>query len=454
MAKQKAKKRHIANSDTDSENSYPVSQPTNPSSSSSSTSTKKPYVPRFLIIHSEKEGETISSLSPFVVHKTIMSIAGEPKSIKNLRSGDLLIQCAKESHEKNLLQMKTFCGLKCSVTPHSSLNTSKGIIRCPALSRVTSDDIKEGMVEQGVTDVRRITVRRDGETKLTNTYVLTFNSPNLPTVVKIGFMQVKVDVYIPNPLRCYHCQVFGHHENKCGRHAVCCNCGEPEHCAPSGVCDKPAKCVNCYGNHPANSKQCPQWEKEKKILKIKCENNLSFPDARKQYEQFYTGQTYASAVKPGTCNKSTQTENKTTQTDDSFDEYLKKQEKSQSEKTPKETTKGKQDKNTSSPRPGPALKPATLEMMKKEEERKKKEEKDRIKKQQKEERKQQWQKEQAQKEKEQTEKAKQAEKNPYSVFAEKDDEEVCMEEESVVFTDSSSSDHLPKGTLPRLPVTK
>ena len=29
-----------------------------------------------------------------------MSIAREPKSIKNLRSGDLLIQCAKESHEK------------------------------------------------------------------------------------------------------------------------------------------------------------------------------------------------------------------------------------------------------------------------------------------------------------------------------------------------------------------
>ena len=79
MAKQKAKKRHIANSDTDSENSYPASQPTKSSSSSSSTSTKKPYVPRFLIIHSEKEGETISSLSPFVEHKTIMSIAGELK---------------------------------------------------------------------------------------------------------------------------------------------------------------------------------------------------------------------------------------------------------------------------------------------------------------------------------------------------------------------------------------
>ena len=274
-----------------------------------------------------------------------MSLTGEPKSIKNLRSGDLLIQCAKEKHETTLLNLKNFCGLKCKVTPHSSLNISKGIVRCPALNRQTCEHILEFMGEQGVTDVRRISVFRDGAKKLTNTFVFTFNSPVLPSVVKIGFMQVKVDVYIPNPLRCYQCQVFGHHGNKCS----------------------------------ANSKQCPAWEKEKKILKIKCEQNISFPEARKQYEQFYDTRSYASAVKPGTCNKSTQTENKTTQTDDSFDEYLKKQEKPPSEKTPKETPKGKQDKNTSSPRPGPALKPATLEMIKKEEERKKKEEKDKLK---------------------------------------------------------------------------
>ena len=60
-------------------------------------------------------------------------------------------------------------------------------------------------------------------------------------------------------------------------------------------------------------------------------------------------------------------------------------------------------------------------------------------------------KEQAQKENEQAQKAKQAEKNPYSVFAEKDEEEV-MDADPVIFTAPSSSDHLPKGTLPRLPV--
>ena len=248
MAKKQAKKRHIANianSDTDSENSYPASQPTNPSSS---TRTKKPYVPRFLIIHSEKEDESISSLSPFLVHKTIMSLTGEPESIKNLRSGDLLIQCVKEKHETTLLNLKIFCGLKCKVTPHSSLNISKGIVRCPALNRQTCEHILEFMGEQGATDVRRISVFRDGAKKSTNTFVFTFNSPVLPSVVKIGFMQVKVDVYKPNPLRCYQCQVFGYHENKCGRQAICVNCSMPEHC-PVGQCQRPAKCVNCSGEH-------------------------------------------------------------------------------------------------------------------------------------------------------------------------------------------------------------
>ena len=91
-------------------------------------------------------------------------------------------------------------------------------------------------------------------------------------------------------------------------------------------------------------KQCPQWEKETKILKIKCENNISFPNACKQYELFYTGQTYASAVKPDTCNKSTQTDDKSTQTDDSFTEYIK-------QKATKKTQEDTQGKCNSSPHP-------------------------------------------------------------------------------------------------------
>ena len=92
-----------------------------------------------------------------------------------------------------------------------------------------------------------------------------------------------------------------------------------------------------------------------------------------------------------------------------------------------------------------------MEMIRKEE-KKKKEEKEKLKKQQKDERRKQYHKEKEQKEKEEAEKAILAQKNPFSVFK-KVDEEDGMDDDSVVFTYSSSSDHLPKGTLSRLPTT-
>ena len=47
-----------------------------------------------VLIHSEPE-EVISSLSPFIVKKTIMGMAEDPKSIKNPRSDGILVLCSK-----------------------------------------------------------------------------------------------------------------------------------------------------------------------------------------------------------------------------------------------------------------------------------------------------------------------------------------------------------------------
>ena len=74
---------------------------------------------------------------------------------------------------------------------HSSLNISKGTVRCPALNRQSCEHIMKFMGEKGVTDVRRISVFRNGVKKPTYTFVFTFNTPVLPSVVKIGFIQIK-----------------------------------------------------------------------------------------------------------------------------------------------------------------------------------------------------------------------------------------------------------------------
>ena len=77
---------------------------------------------------------------------------------------------------------------------------------------------------QGVKEIRNI--HRNGVLKRTNTNVLTFNTPILPKKMKGAYISVNVEVYVPNPLRCYNCQFFGHHESRCTRKKVCANCGQ------------------------------------------------------------------------------------------------------------------------------------------------------------------------------------------------------------------------------------
>ena len=67
------------------------------------------HFPRFLLIESIEENQNITSLSPFVIQKVILGIAGEPENIKKLyRSNQLFVEISKkiscrESPEENII---------------------------------------------------------------------------------------------------------------------------------------------------------------------------------------------------------------------------------------------------------------------------------------------------------------------------------------------------------------
>ena len=149
--------------------------------------------------------------------------------------------------------------------------------------------------------MKRFRIKKDGQLKDTNTFVFTFNTPNLPSAIKIAFLRVGVEVNIPNPLRCFSCQQYGHHEDKCKNHPVCANCGEPA-IHHETLCKSPAKCANCGESNNANSKESKIWHKEKEILRVKFTRSVSFPEARKMVESPtpIPGSSYASVIKPTT----------------------------------------------------------------------------------------------------------------------------------------------------------
>ena len=73
-----------------------------------------------------------------------------------------------------------------------------------------------------------------------------------------------VSQFIPNPVRCYKCQKFGHTKFNCRKNEVCTKCGQEDH-TDSQECKNEVKCINCQGKHASNNKDCPKWKEEKEI---------------------------------------------------------------------------------------------------------------------------------------------------------------------------------------------
>lgn len=109
---------------------------------------------------------------------------------------------------------------------------------------------------------------------------MTFDAPEPPQEIKIGYTISKVEKYIPNPLRCFNCQRYGHGKNQCSRKLVCGKCGENDPNHTELTCPNETNCSNCKQNHSAASRDCEVWKKE--ILKIKhTKKNLFFRSKKK-----------------------------------------------------------------------------------------------------------------------------------------------------------------------------
>ncbi|GFT74249.1 uncharacterized protein TNCV_5034591 [Trichonephila clavipes] len=103
---------------------------------------------RFLLI--SLPNKEMSNKSPFAIHKAILGIGGEPKSIKRLRSGDLLIETISDLQMKSFLLAKTFLNSPVNASPHKTLNSCRGVISEPDLLSTLESEILEGFSDQGV----------------------------------------------------------------------------------------------------------------------------------------------------------------------------------------------------------------------------------------------------------------------------------------------------------------
>ncbi|GFU45941.1 RNA-directed DNA polymerase from mobile element jockey [Trichonephila clavipes] len=182
---------------------------------------------RFLIL--SLPDNDMMKKSQFAIHKALIQVGGEPKSVKRLRSGDLIIEASSALQTKFFfLLAKSFLDSPLTLSPHKSLNTSRGVVSEPDLLSTPETEILDGFSDQGVIQ--------------------------LPSTIKAGYLNCKIRPYIPNPLRCFNCQSFGHSQTSCRGQLTCSRCASAGH--SSTECHLEPKCINNLQPHPSDSKVC------------------------------------------------------------------------------------------------------------------------------------------------------------------------------------------------------
>ncbi|GFV23511.1 uncharacterized protein TNCV_4782221 [Trichonephila clavipes] len=141
---------------------------------------------RYFII---KTPATFTSVSSFLIEKAFASSIGEVKSIRKMLSGDLFLEVFSSNQATALIKLQKLAHLDITVAPHSNLNFSRGVISPADFLNVSTEEIKENMKAQKVCDVRRITIRRDGQVLNTKHLILTFSTPDLPQTVKMAYIR-------------------------------------------------------------------------------------------------------------------------------------------------------------------------------------------------------------------------------------------------------------------------
>jgi len=266
---------------------------------------------RFFVMAPDGSDLSLQRISPFTIHNAIKKQIGNVIRAQRFGKTMILLEVANETQARKVMSLRQLTeSITVNVTPHKSLNFSKGIIVCPELNDVSATEITENLKNQKVVETKRMTKKIKGEQMNTHSYLLTFVSCELPKFINAGYLRIPVRPFAPLPFRCHRCFLYNHQAKFCKADEKCFWCGEAKHALINGHCEKQPKCANCKQGHPSTSKICPQYIKEKAIKEIETQQKISNKQARELYEKSRNHLSYASVV------KETKTVDSTTQTED------------------------------------------------------------------------------------------------------------------------------------------
>ena len=180
--------------------------------------------PRFLIVELASEDLPLQKLSPFAIQKGFQAIARTLKNIKRWLLLDRVWQ--KGPGPKPTLNKQIYWQTSQGFNSQDPELLSGSNQMSGPRWHVRGSDL--GWTERSGCSWGEPSDTEEGVIP-TNTLFLTFSSPELPKEITVGYLKVKVALFVPNPMRCFNCNKFGHTSQRCKVAVKCMGCGKDKH---------------------------------------------------------------------------------------------------------------------------------------------------------------------------------------------------------------------------------
>ncbi|KAG7178173.1 Nucleic-acid-binding protein from mobile element jockey-like 7 [Homarus americanus] len=216
-------------------------------------------------------------------------------SVKPNLVGDLILSPQDHNTAKILSEVTNLSGKTFKIIPlYPEEKTTRMVLLRYLLELPVEVIIRHSKVTKAE---RCVTTRDKAQTK----QVLVDIKGTVPEEADLGnWGTYKLHPFVPEPLRCYKCQKFGHHQSRCHKQVRCGNCSrshKTEMCIQKHKegSTTTAKCPNCGKKHHVWSTSCPERRERMKVAmaKIKPQNTTEAPQST-----FVWGQQREKTVNP------------------------------------------------------------------------------------------------------------------------------------------------------------
>ena len=124
-----------------------------------------------------------SELNIIAADLDIKKQVGKPENVSKAGKNALLVETAGAAQTKRLKMEKTIAGHIVIVEEHKHYNMVKCVAKSQFFGACSEEELKEHLMEQGVVDIQKVKLKRNGELLTTDAYILTFKKCECPRII-------------------------------------------------------------------------------------------------------------------------------------------------------------------------------------------------------------------------------------------------------------------------------